>query len=131
MVPLTSNTWSWRLAEKKDLLSDLNFVALTLNVGALGTTWWLLIANRFTFRNAIWIFVPSILSILCEMGQYLSGYILDNRLRKEMEREKRTEFEWPTGDPFYKARQFFFWCKVVLAIAAAVILLITLFQKFA
>jgi hypothetical protein len=48
-----------------------------------------------------------------------------------MEREKRTEFEYPTADPLYKARQFFFVCKVVLAIAAGVILLFTLFQKFA
>jgi len=126
------------MAKKADLLSELDWITnkisslvWTLNVGALGTTWSLLIASRFTFRNAIWIFVPSILSILCEMGQYLSGYRLANRLLREMERENRTEFEYPTGDPLYKARDFFFVWKIVLAIVAGVILLITLFLKFA
>jgi len=123
---------------KNDLISELDWITnkisslvWTLNVGALGTTWSLLIANRFTFRNAIWIFVPCILSILCEMGQYLCGYRLANRLLREMEREKRTEFEYPTADPLYKARDRFFFWKIVLAIAAGVILLFTLFQKFA
>jgi hypothetical protein len=123
---------------KNDLISELDWITnkisslvWTLNVGALGTTWSLLIANRFTFRNAIWIFVPCILSILCEMGQYLCGYRLADRLLREMEREKRTEFEYPTADPLYKARDRFFFWKIVLAIAAGVILLFTLFQKFA
>jgi CDP-diglyceride synthetase len=126
------------MATKDDLIKELNWITekisslvWTLNVGALGTTWSLLIANRFTFRNAIWIFVPSILSILCEIGQYLSGYRLDRRLWKEMERGNRTEFQYPTADPLYTARDFFFVCKIVLAIAAGVILLFTLFQKFA
>jgi hypothetical protein len=126
------------MATKAELLKELDWITAkisslvwTLNVGALGTTWSLLIASRFTFRNAIWIFVPSILSILCEMGQYLCGYILADRLLKKMERENRTEFEYPTGDPLYKARNFFFVCKIVLAIVTGVILLITLFQRFA
>ena len=46
-----------------------------------------------------------------------------------MEQEKRTEFEYPTADPLYKARDRFFFWKIVLAIAAGVILLFTLFQK--
>ena len=123
---------------KNDLISELDWITnkisslvWTLNVGALGTTWSLLIANRFTFNNAIWIFVPAILSILCEMGQYLSGYRLADRLLREMERDNRTEFEYPTADPLYKARDFFFVWKTVFAIAAGVILLFTLFQKFA
>jgi hypothetical protein len=123
---------------KKDLIDELDWITnkisslvWTLNVGALGTTWSLLIANRFTFRNAIWIFVPCILSILCEMFQYLSGYRLADGLLRKMERENLTEFEYPTTDPLYEARQFFFVWKIVLAIAAGVILLFTLFQKFA
>src|SRR6266436_1851939 len=120
---------------KNDLISELDWITnkisslvWTLNVGALGTTWSLLIVNRFTFNNAIWIFVPAILSILCEMGQYLSGYRLASRLLRNMERENLTEFEYPTSDPLYKARDFFFVWKTVLAIAAGVILLVTLFQ---
>ena len=126
------------MATKTELVEELNWITAkisslvwTLNVGALGTTWSLLIASRFTFRNAVWIFVPSILSILCEMGQYLSGYGLARRIKDELEKNNRTEFEYPTNDLLYKARDFFFVCKIVLAIVAGVILLITLFQKFA
>jgi|SRR5262245_38594388 len=126
------------MATKADLLSELNWITekisslvWTLNVGVLGTTWSLLIARSFTFRNAIWIFVPSILSIICEIGQYFSAYWLDHRLLAELERNNRTEFQYPTDDPLYNARRIFFGCKIVLAIAAAVILLITLIQKYA
>src|SRR5215467_1051027 len=97
------------MAKKADLLSELDWITnkisslvWTLNVGALGTTWSLLIANRFTFRNAIWIFVPCILSILCEIGQYLCGYRLAERLLREMERENRTQFEYPQPILFIK-----------------------------
>jgi hypothetical protein len=126
------------MATKGDLIKELDWTSekisslvWTLNVGALGTTWSLLIANRFTFKNAIYIFVPCILSILCEMGQYLSGHILARRLENEMKEKNLTEFEYPTDDPLYKARRRFFFWKIVLAIAAGVILLFTLFQKFA
>jgi hypothetical protein len=47
-----------------------------------------------------------------------------------MERENLTEFEYPTDSLLYRARDFFFVWKVVLAIAGAVILVFTLFQKF-
>jgi hypothetical protein len=105
-------------------------------LGTLATTWSLLIASglpdnvRFTTRNAIWIFVPSLISLLCEMAQYLSAYRLALRLLADMEQSGRTEFQYPTGSILYKARQFFFRCKIVLTIAAAVILVFTLAQKF-
>ena len=45
---------------KDDLLSELDWVTekissqvWTLNVGTLGTTWSLLIADRFSFRNSV------------------------------------------------------------------------------
>ena len=126
------------MPKKADLLSELDWVTSkisslvwTINVGALGTTWSLLIAKQFSFLNAIWIFVPSILSLLCEMAQYLSGYLLARGLLRKMERESLTEFDYPTGNVLYKARDFFFVCKIVLAIVAGVILLVTLFLKFA
>ena len=126
------------MATKAELKSQLDWITekisslvWTLNVGALGTTWSLLIASRFTFRNAIWIFVPSILSILCEIGQYLSGYCLDRRLWNKMDRENLTEFQYPTHYILYNMRMRFFWWKLALAIVAAVILLITLFLKLA
>jgi hypothetical protein len=38
---------------------------------------------------------------------------------------------FPNAASLFKARDFFFVCKIVLAIVAGVILLITLFLKFA
>jgi hypothetical protein len=64
------------------------------------------------------------------MGQYLCGYWLALRLLRKMERENLGEFEYPTDSLLYGARDFFFVWKVVLAIAGAVILVFTLFQKF-
>jgi len=125
------------MPKKADLLSELDWVTnkissqvWTLNVGSLGTAWSLLIADRFSTRNAIPVFVPSLLSILCEMGQYLCGYWLARRLLRKMERENLTEFQYPKRSLLYRARDFFFVWKVFLAIAAAVILVFTLFQKF-
>ena len=125
------------MPKKADLISELGWITnkissqvWTLNLGTLGTTWSLLIAERFSISNAIPVFVPSLLSILCEMGQYLCGYWLPLRLLRKMERENLTEFEYPTDSLLYRARDFFFVWKVVLAIAGAVILVFTLFQKF-
>jgi hypothetical protein len=86
------------MATKADLLSELNWVTekissqvWTLNLGTLGTTWSLLIATavpetiRFTPRNAVWVVIPSLLSLLCEMGQVLAAYSLDRKLLKKME----------------------------------------------
>jgi hypothetical protein len=104
------------MAKKDALLKELDWITekissqvWTLNVGALGTAWSLLIANRFSIRNAVWVFVPSLLSLLCEMAQYLSGYWLDRRLLAEMERNNRDEFHYPKRSFLYRARQFFFW----------------------
>jgi hypothetical protein len=131
------------MATKEDLVKELNWVTekissqvWTLNLGTLGTTWSLLIASglpaniRFTTRDAIWIFVLSLLSLLCEMAQYLSGFFLAKRLHDQIEQSGRTEFQYPTNSILYKARQFFFGWKIVLTIAAAVILVLTLAQKF-
>jgi hypothetical protein len=96
------------MATKDDLRSELNWITekissqvWTLNLGTLGTTWSLLIVSglptglRFTTRNAIWVFIPSLLSLLCEMGQYLCGYFLARRLLNDMEENNTTEFQYP------------------------------------
>ena len=108
------------MATKESLIKDLKAVTerlsaqvWTLNLGTLGTTWSLLIASglpeniRFTTRNAIWIVVPCLFSLLCEMGQYLSAYFLDRKLLEGMEQNNKTEFQYPTDDILYRARQFF------------------------
>ncbi len=131
------------MATKDSLLEDLARVTekissqvWTLNLGTLGTTWSLLIASglpeniRFTTRNAIWVFVPCLLSLLCEMGQYLSGYFLDRKLLRQMERENRTEFHYRKDDPLWRAREQFFYWKIFLTLIAAGILVYTLVQKY-
>src|SRR5271166_6641824 len=125
---------------KDSLLKDLDWVTekissqvWTLNLGTLGTTWSLLVASslpqHLTTRNAIWVFVPCLISLLCEMGQYLSAYALGRMLLKDMGENNRTEFQYPKGNVLYKARELFFHAKIVLTIAAAAILVYTLVRK--
>jgi hypothetical protein len=130
------------MASKDDLLKELNYLSekistlvWTLNLGALGLAWSLLITSgvadnvRFSTRNAIWIFVPSIIALLCEFGQYLSGYLNARELCYEMEGKNLATFEYRTEDFWYKARQRFFWAKIVFTIAASLILVYTLVMK--
>jgi hypothetical protein len=125
------------MPKKDDIVTELNWTSekisslvWSLNVGTLGTTWSLLIAQRFSIRNAIWIFVPCLLSLLCEMGQYVSGYWLALRIEEDIRRNNRKEYEYPTDSLLYKTRKGLLWWKMGFAIVAAVILGFTLFQKF-
>jgi hypothetical protein len=140
MIP---SQWLTKMATKENLLTDLAKVTdkissqvWTLNLGTLGTTWSLLIASglpeniRFSTRNAIWVFVPCLFSLLCEMGQYLSAYFLDRKLLFEMEQNNSTEFHYRTDDALWRAREGLFHAKIVLTIAAAGILAYTLIRKY-
>jgi hypothetical protein len=131
------------MATKGDLIKELDWITekissqvWTLNLGTLGTTWSLLIASnpniQFTPRNALWIVVPCLLSLLCELAQYLAGYWLDNKLLDKLEEDNETEFQYPKNSVLYRARKrWFFRSKIVLTILAAVILVFTLVRKFA
>jgi hypothetical protein len=130
------------MATKKDLLADLNWLTekissqiWTLNLGTLATTWSLLIASKpsdtvsLTTQNAIWILLPCLLSLICEMGQYLSGYQLARRLLLDLERSNKYEFKYPTDSYLYKMRRLLFIGKIVLTVSAAAILVSMLFKK--
>jgi hypothetical protein len=121
------------LLEELHFLSDkINTSIWTLNLGMLAFAWSLLIASgdmRFTVRNAIWIFVPCLLALLFHMAQYIFGYIVARRLCLEMEEKDRTEFQYPTDDIGYKARDVAFRCKIGLTIIASLILVYTLVMK--
>lgn len=131
------------MATKETLLKNLDWITekissqvWTLNLGTLGTTWSLLITTtlpnntRFTAANAFPIVVMCLLSLLCEMGQYLSGYLNDHQILKTMESNNRTEFQYKPTSFLYRARTIFFWCKIVLAVSASAVLIFTLFRKF-
>jgi hypothetical protein len=130
------------VVSKDDVLKELNYLSeklstlvWTLNLGALGLTWSLLITSsvadkvRFTARNAIWIFVPSMIALLCEFGQYLSGLINTKNLCDEMEEKNLQISEYRKDDPWYKARLRFFWAKIGFTVAASSILVYTLLTK--
>jgi hypothetical protein len=115
------------MATKDDLLKDLDSVTekissqvWTLNLGTLGTTWSLLIATseppivQLTAADARPIVILCITSLLCEMAQYLSGYVMDLRLLNWMERTNASEFQFDRRGGFYLSRRFFFYCKIVL-----------------
>jgi hypothetical protein len=76
------------MRNKKDLVEELNWLTdkissqvWTLNLGTLATTWSLLIAAgnveklRIGGANAIPIMGLCILAMLCELVQYLAGYV--------------------------------------------------------
>jgi hypothetical protein len=130
------------VASKDDLLKELHYLSekistlvWTLNLGALGLSWSLLITSsvaenvRFSARNAIWIFVPGMIALLCEFGQYLSGYLNARSLCLEMEAKDLKTFEYRTDDFWYKARRRFFWAKIGFTILASLILVYTLVMK--
>jgi hypothetical protein len=125
---------------KEDLQNELNWLSdkvstqvWTLNLALLATAWSLFVVGgpegvRFSPRNAIWVFVPCVVSLLCQMFQYLSGYILAKLLLRGM--GGRTEFQYPRTSPFYIGREFFFWCKIVSTTIAGGALVYAVFQKF-
>jgi hypothetical protein len=123
--------------EELDFLTEkLSSLVWTLNVGALGITWTLLITDvpvnfRFSVRNAVWVFVPCLLSILGEIVQYLAGYFLMRRACKKMEKDRLEDYQFDETDFLHRVRRFFFGWKITLALIAAMILLYTLFWKFA
>ena len=121
--------------ELNHLTEKISTLVWTLNVGALGLAWSLLITSsvaanvRFSAPNAIWIFVPSIIALLCEFGQYLSGYRGARKLYDEMEEKNLEKSEYRKDDVWYKARGRFFWAKIGFTIAASLILVYTLLMK--
>jgi len=130
------------MATKKELIANLDWVTekisgqvWKLNLGILATTWSLIIASNpsdkvhLTTRTAIWILVPCLLSLICEMGQYLSGYCLERRLLLDMEQNNKNEFQYPKDNPLYKMRQWLFGAKIVLTLSAAAVLIFILAGK--
>jgi hypothetical protein len=124
-----------KVVEELNFLTEkLSSLVWTLNVGALGITWTLLITDvpvnfRFSVRNALWVFVPCLLSMLGEIVQYLAGYFSVREACKKIESGAK-DFQYDEGDFLHRARRFFFGWKIACALIAAVILLYTLFWKF-
>jgi hypothetical protein len=131
------------MVTKETLIKNLDWITekissqvWTLNLGTLGTTWSLLITTtlpnntRFTAANAIPIIIMCLLSLLCEMGQYLSAYLNDHQILKTLETNNRTEFQYETTGFLFRARSILFWCKIVLAVSASGVLVFTLAKKF-
>jgi hypothetical protein len=136
------------MKSRKDLLEELNWTTekissqvWILNLGILGTTWSLLISRadpdksaakfNISFFEARWIIVLCLLGLLCDMGQYLSAYLLSDKIRKEMDASNAKQFEYDTDDWLYKVRENCFWAKIVLTGTVALLLMATLFTKLA
>jgi hypothetical protein len=131
------------MAEKRELIEDLNWTTekissqvWTVNLGTLATAWSLLIADklpatvRFTPKDAIWVIVPSLLSLLCEMGQYLAAYRMQHQILNRMESTGEKEFQYSKESFLYKIRFRLFGSKIGLAVIGAVIVLFILIRKF-
>jgi hypothetical protein len=120
---------------KTDLYAELNWITekisslvWTLNLGALGTTWTLLIATtntklQFQPAEAFPILFLCIASLTFEMLQYLSAYINDRLILHKVEAAKTDTYDYDATAFLYRLRMFFFYLKIVATIAAAVLLL--------
>jgi hypothetical protein len=131
------------MAPKETLIKNLDWITekisnqvWTLNLGTLGTTWSLLIATsapntiHFTLSNALPIMILCLISLICEMAQYLSAYLMDRSILKTIEALGRDEFRYDTDSLLYRLRLIFFWSKIALTILSALILIFMLAIKF-
>ena len=130
------------MRNKKDLVEELNWLTdkissqvWTLNLGTLATTWSLLIAAgnveklRIGGANAIPIMGLCILAMLCELVQYLAGYINARSILRGLENSGRAEFEYDRSALLYILREVCFYGKISLTLAAAIWLLVVLAGK--
>jgi hypothetical protein len=89
------------LAEQEWASAKISSQICVLNLGALGTTWSLLISGavsdkvKITFSEARWILLLCFLGLAFDLGQYLSAYILGEKIRKKMEDQGLKTFEYP------------------------------------
>jgi hypothetical protein len=130
------------MQHKKDLIDDLDWLTdkissqvWTLNLGILGTTWTLLIASsntklQFQPAEAFPILFLCIVSLTCQMLQYLSGYKNDMLILHRMEKQNHQTFEFDATAFFYRCRNLFFRAKILVTLAAAAFLLWRVFIHF-
>jgi hypothetical protein len=130
------------MPSKETLLKDLDWVTekistqiWVLNLGTLGTTWSLLITatipDRFklTFVQARWVFLFCFLALLCELGQYLSSYMMYRRILSQMEQSRVNEFQFDRNSFLWTCRICYCYLKITLTIVAAIVLLAMIFLK--
>lgn len=125
-----------KLFEDLDWLSDkISTQVWTLNLGTLATTWSLLIATgsseklRIGNANAICIMLLCIVAMLCELGQYYTGYFNALSIKDHLEKSGETEFEYDKSATLYILRNRLFYVKALLSVAAAMWLIVVLAGK--
>jgi hypothetical protein len=126
-----------KLLEELDWLTDkISTQIWTLNLGTLATTWSLLIAGgsveklRIGPSSAIFIMGLCIVAMLCELGQYLTGYFNARSILDRLESSGQTEFEYDKSAWLYILRKWFFCGKIALTLVAALWLVAILARKF-
>jgi hypothetical protein len=125
----------WPPGSELGYLGASTWVSRTLNLGTLATTWSLLIAagnvenRRIGGANAIPIMGLCILAMLCELVQYLAGYVNARSILRGLENSGRTEFEYDRSALLYILREVCFYGKISLTLAAAIWLLVVLAGK--
>ncbi len=67
--------------------------------------------------------------MVSELVQYLAGYFNARLILRRVESSGQKEFEYDTSALLYRVRDWFFWIKIVLTLAAAFWLLVTLSWK--
>jgi hypothetical protein len=133
------------MQNKGTLLTELDWLTdkissqvWTLNIGTLGTTWSLLIAEstipdnlRLSKTSALPIIILCVLAMTSELVQYLVAYANSRFLLHALEKSGRMEFEYDRTALLYRLRGWCFYGKIALTLCAAAWLLITLLRKLA
>ena len=131
------------MATKEDVLKELNWVTekisslvWTVNLSTLATTWSLLIGSasiptqyRLQRGEAEPILLCSLLALICEMSQFVAAYVNNRQALHIIERDHVEDFRYNPKAWSYRLRLLFFYLKIILTFAAALILVIRLITK--
>jgi hypothetical protein len=71
----------------------------------------------------------AILALVFDFFQYLAGLLYVDALRQDAEQRKKTEVVYDYDAPLYRARDWFFWLKVIAVVGDSVYLLALLIPR--
>lgn len=132
------------MVTKREIFEDLGFNSdrissqvRAIGIGLLVITWGLLIGQfpgieltSCLKKNLMGIGAVAIAIMFLDFLQYVCGYWNADALRKQMEKEGKSEIEYDYGTRLYKLRGSLFWIKQLLLAAGVVWFFIILFVYF-
>ncbi len=114
--------------ELQSLSDRVSTQVRTITIGLLAVSWTILVGESTALRSLSAELRPKLLIVisLCvgtlviDFLQYVCGYILVDKTRKEVEAAGKQSGEYDYRSPFWIMRTGFFWLKQVATLVAAV-----------